>query len=179
VTVLQDQRTHLFHHRYDDAEGTANGVFWGRGNGWALLGLVSTLEELPPDHHARPAVVLSLRRLSGALVAAQDTAGLWHTVIDHPDTYLEASASLMIGGGLMRAARAGWVPASYGDAGLRAWQALWDDIDDHGTVRNVSARTPSRSTAEAYQQRPVGGAYPWGQGAYLLGAAAALGSRPA
>src|SRR5262245_50776998 len=37
VQALQDPRTGLFHHNYNDAIGQKNGCFWGRGNGWAAL----------------------------------------------------------------------------------------------------------------------------------------------
>lgn len=41
-----------------------------------------------------------------AVRALQDEeTGLWHTVLDHSETYLEGSVSLMFGDALMRAGR--------------------------------------------------------------------------
>ena len=49
---LYDKEEHLFYrdHRYF-AKREANGkkVFWGRGNGWVLGGLVEILQALPKD----------------------------------------------------------------------------------------------------------------------------------
>ncbi len=45
--ILQDERSGLFAHGFDDQAGRANGVHWGRGQGWALLGLTDTLDHCP------------------------------------------------------------------------------------------------------------------------------------
>src|SRR5690606_41298336 len=42
AAVLQDA-SGLFHHGYDVHARRPNGVHWGRGQGWALWGLVGTL----------------------------------------------------------------------------------------------------------------------------------------
>ncbi len=178
VQTLQDAKTHLFHHHYDEETGRRNGVFWARGNGWALLGLVQCLEILPRAHPKYPAILRSLEQLAPAVVAAQDRAtSLWHTVLDRPETYVEGSASLMLSCGLMRAGRAGLLDETFADAGARAWDRLWQAVEADGTVRQVSSRTPPRGDPAAYQRRPVGGDFPWGQGPYLLAAAAWLETR--
>lgn len=175
IQALQDPGTHLFHHHYDEQTGRRNGVSWARGNGWAILGLVQCLELLPSAHRKYAVISRSLEHLAAAAVAAQDPeTSLWHTVIDRADTYLEASASLMLSCGLMRAGHAGLLGHAYTNAGARAWDRLRSAVDPDGTVQRVSSRTPPRSDPGAYQLRPVGGPYPWGQGAYLLAAAAAL-----
>jgi unsaturated rhamnogalacturonyl hydrolase len=176
VHALQDPVTNLFHHHYDEGTGRRNGVFWARGNGWATLGLVHCLALLPRTHPEYPAIMRSLELLASALLRAQDPAtALWHTVVDHPDTYLEASASLLLSCGLVRAGRNGILPRQVAEAGARAWRTLWAAVDADGLVQNVSSRTPPLSDPTAYNRRPVGGHYPWGQGAYLLAAAASLG----
>jgi unsaturated rhamnogalacturonyl hydrolase len=175
IGALQDPETCVFHHHYDDEAGRRNGVGWARGNGWAMLGLVYTLESLPRGHEEYGAILGSLTSLADAVVQAQDPAtSLWHTVLDRPETYAEGSASLMLSCGLMRAERAGLLGHAFGEAGARAWAQLRQAVDQDGIVQNVSARTPPRSDPAAYQARPLGGNYPWGQGAYLLAAAAWL-----
>ena len=177
IHALQDPATHLFHHLYDEETGRRNGVLWARGNGWAMLGLVHCLELLPRSHPEYPAIKRSLESLAAAVVQAQDPGtALWHTVVNRPGTYLEGSASLMLSCGLTRAGRAGLLPRQLAGAGARAWEALWAAVDADGVVQHVSARTPPRSDPAAYDQRPAGGHYPWGQGAYLLAAAAFPGA---
>lgn len=175
IQALQDPETHLFHHHYDEQTGRQNGVFWARGNGWAMLGLVRCLELLPPTHPEHAALSRSLENLAAAVLDAQDSGtALWHTVMDRADTYLEVSASLMFSCGLMRAGRAGLLDGAVAHAGARAWNRLWPAVDPDGTVQGVSSRTPPHRDPAAYQLRPVGKSYPWGQGAYLLAAAASL-----
>jgi unsaturated rhamnogalacturonyl hydrolase len=175
VAALQDAGTGLFYHQYDEETGRRNGVLWARGNGWAMLGLVGCLESLPPSHPDYPVILQYFRRLAAAVIGTQDPhTSLWHTVITDAKTSHEGSASLMLSGGLMRAANAGLLEAPFGAAGARAWEQLWNAVDDDGTVRRVSARTPPRSDPGAYESRPMGDNHPWGQGAHLLASAAWL-----
>ncbi|MSS73672.1 MAG: hypothetical protein EXS64_19620 [Candidatus Latescibacteria bacterium] len=176
IAALQNPGTGLFCHNYDDGRGRVNGAFWGRGNGWAALGLVHTLELLPKDHAGYSTIHKSLERLSATIAARQDErTGLWHTVVDHPETYLEGSVSLMFANALMRAVRAGLLPGDCAGVGERAWNALWDQVGPDGLVSNISQRTPPRERPADYNLPPVGGHYPWGQGPYLLAAATYLG----
>lgn len=43
IHLLFDQACNLFHHFWIERQTRRNCVFWGRGQGWALLGLVNTL----------------------------------------------------------------------------------------------------------------------------------------
>ncbi len=74
VGVLQDSTTGLFYHLYDCGHGRTNGAFWGRGNGWAMLGLVDTLEALPLDVPERSAAHECLRRQAAAVAAPPERA---------------------------------------------------------------------------------------------------------
>jgi unsaturated rhamnogalacturonyl hydrolase len=175
IAALQDCKTGLFYHNYDEETGRRNGIHWARGNGWAILGLVRCLESLPPFHLGHSVIRESLRRLACTLVGAQDPeTSLWHNVVDHPETSFETSASLMIACALMRAGRLALLKPVAGTAGARAWLTLWRRVDPDGTVQGVSARTPPRGDVASYEARPTGGNYPWGQGSYLLAAAAWL-----
>ena len=171
VKALQDPDSGLFNHAYDDGCKRTNGTFWGRGNGWAFLGLVYTLKSLPKESPGYSVILRSLESLAESLKSWQDAkTHLWHTVINHFDTYLEASASLMIAEGFLQAVQHGLIPKTYGSVGASAWEALWDQVNRDGVVQNVSARCPAANNAEAYNHRPVGGHWPWGQGAYQLAA---------
>ena len=171
IAALQDPATGLFHHNYDDARAKGNGVFWGRGNGWAALGLACTLTLLPKGHARYSRILESFERMARTLVARQDgETNLWRTVVDHSETTLEASASLMFADALMRGGKAGILPAKAATAGEDAWKALWDQVAADGLVKNVSRRTPPRADVADYTLPPLGGHYPWGQGPYLLAA---------
>jgi unsaturated rhamnogalacturonyl hydrolase len=176
VDALWDRDSWLFRHSYNDETKRVSGALWGRGNGWAMLGLVYCLESLPASHPRYPTILRCAERFARAVVEVQDGGtGLWHTILDDPGTRCEASGSLMLSCGLMRGSRSGTLPPVYGDAGAKAWRTLRDAVEPDGTVRDVSARSAPRNDAQGYDARPPGGHYPWGQGAYLLCAATYLG----
>jgi unsaturated rhamnogalacturonyl hydrolase len=164
--VLWDSRFRLFSHLYDAGRDSVNGVFWGRGNGWASLGMLGTLELVPRDHKRFSEIADLFKAQMESIVHLQDAGGDWHTVLDRADTYREGSLTAMFYCVLRRGMRAGLLPISYTDAASRAWQALQARIDDSGVLMNVSMATPPGST-EDYARIPLGGIFPWGQGPLL------------
>ena len=62
-------------------------VAWGRGNGFAALGLAMTLSELPRNTEGHAHALQSYRRLMAALLPLQTRDGLWRNVVDHPGAY--------------------------------------------------------------------------------------------
>jgi unsaturated rhamnogalacturonyl hydrolase len=53
-------------------------IFWSRGEGWVMGGLVRTLQFLPARDPRRPFYVQRLRELAARLGALQDENGEWH-----------------------------------------------------------------------------------------------------
>ena len=170
--VLQDDRVGLLSHGFDDLGTRPNRVFWGRGQGWALLGLVDTLAALPDDHSARTEIAQRARALIGALARYEDAPGRWHTVVDHGKSYVEASISAFAALGVQRAIRAGVVSRSHADLVRRALEAAVECISDSGGLSGVSLATPVGATADHYARVPLtdGGetSVTWGQGPLLL-----------
>lgn len=158
----------LFHHVYYDSIGAGNPFFWARANGWAALAITEMLDMLPAEYGLAPMLERVLRQLADTLAGCQNASGHWHTVLLDPTTYQEASTSSMVSLALRRAVRRGWLDKSYTSVADRAWEAVLADMDDEGSVLNVSGETPP-GDAEYYQQIPLG-VYPWGQGFTLLAA---------
>jgi unsaturated rhamnogalacturonyl hydrolase len=171
IRVLWDESAGLFHHLYDHSSDRTNGAFWGRGNGWAILGLIDTLEELPDGDPRRPLLERHLRRQAESLAGLQDASGHWRTVLDEPGSYLESSLAAFFCTAFTRAVQVGLLGDSYLDVAERAWIALSSRVDGRGTVLQVSEGTPP-GNAEHYARVPTGGPYPWGQGPALLAASA-------
>lgn len=166
VHALWNPTSGLFCHGYDAATGRANAVHWGRGNGWALLGLIDLLRLLRGDHPARPDLAAIVRRQVDALLVLQDASGHWHTVLDHPDTYLETSVAAMMAWAFPAAVRLGLAPNTAEATGERALDAVLAAVDASGGLTGVSEATPAGDLA-TYATRPTG-IYPWGQGPLLL-----------
>jgi len=167
--VLRDPETGLFHHGYDIASRRRSACRWARGNGWALHGLLDTLEALPSAHPARAEVADLANGLLGALVPLQDASGLWRTVLDDPTTPLENSTAALFASAGLKARRLGQVAPELQEAidsmNARAAAALAAHVDADGGLR-VSAATPVGDRA-TYAERDLG-VFPWGQGPLIL-----------
>lgn len=167
ATLLQDDTTHLFYHQYDGATQQVNGTFWGRGNGWALLGMLKTLLSLPAEHPAYAEIRRRFQDLVAALVACQRSDGEWTTVLDNPATYVEGSLTAMFGFGIEQSIGAGLLPPDYQASADAAWIALQRRLSADGLLEGVSVATPPGDAAH-YNSIPVGVGFPWGQGTALL-----------
>ena len=133
----------------------ASPFYWGRGNAFAGLGFSEALAVLPRDHEARPNLEARHRAHVEALIAHQDPSGAWRQVIDRPDSYLELTATSMIGYALVRGMAGGWLPSTFEDAAARAWSAVADRIDGAGMVRDACMGTGPLATLEEYLERPA------------------------
>lgn len=170
LEVLWDVSSGLFCHGYDAETRRVNAVHWGRGNGWALMGLVDLLRFLSPDHGFRRRVAGVIGRQVEAMLPLQDAGGHWHTVVDQPETYLESSIAAMMAWAIPQAVRLGAVPEALREAALgaaaRARAAMLAVTDPEGNLTGVSEATPAGDLA-IYATRPTG-VFPWGQGPLLL-----------
>lgn len=164
--ALWDAERGLFYHLYDAARDQTNGAFWGRGNGWAALGMVGALEQLPAAHQAYADIAALFLRLMASLVELQTADGEWHTVLDEPSSYCEASLPAMFYYALRRGLALGLLPRGYRVAAERAWGALLARLGADGVLGGVSQASPP-GAAGHYAAIPTGGVYPWGQGPAL------------
>jgi rhamnogalacturonyl hydrolase YesR len=167
--VLQDGRSGLFSHGFNDATGQPNRVHWGRGQGWALLGLVDTLHEVPASHPGAKEIRERLDSLVRGLAECEQLPGVWSTVVDEPETYHEASVSAFVALGVGRAVAREFVSDDYALLVQRAWHATVEHLSPTGELLDVSDATPVGADAAHYDARPLG-SHPWGQGPALLAA---------
>ena len=174
VRVLSDARGPFLAHSYDTGARVLHGYGWGRGNGWALYGMVDTLEFLPDDHPRRAAALASFRRFSAEILAVQDASGFWRTLLHDREAYLESSTATFFGGAFTRAVRLGLLDDAYAVAAELAWQATLSRVDDGGAFYGVSAVTHAGTLLEdevsMYKTLPTE-VNVWGQGSALRFAA--------
>lgn len=162
--VLVDGRIPLLYHGYSEANSGHIGLLWGRGVGWALLGLVDTLADLPAEIKGRDALVADFRSMAGALRNLQAENGHWHTVLDHPETYLESSIACFVCAAFLKGIRTGLLDSSFEECARRSWNAFSGAITETGQLL-VSEATPEGDLA-SYQTLGLG-VFPWGQGPAL------------
>jgi len=166
-----DEQAGLFWHMYDEITARRVGVLWARGNGWVAMSYVQTLAVLDRDSADFRRLSGDYARLIAGLAGVQDKAtGLWHTVLDHPETYLETSASAMILCSLVEARRLGILPEPRDAMIARAWRGVASRVDGDGRVFDVSGGTMP-DTLEVYATK-LKGTFTWGTGAFLLAGSA-------
>jgi len=138
----------LFRHR-PEAD-----VPWGRGNGFAALGLTLTLSDLPRGSAAYDHALQSYRKLMQTLLPYQTRDGLWRNVVNHPGSYPEFSGTAMIGFALERGLKSGWIKGrDYQSAADQAWLAVNSRAASSGSLVDVCESTARFTTEKEYLQR--------------------------
>ncbi|MEO8416624.1 MAG: glycoside hydrolase family 88 protein [Ginsengibacter sp.] len=62
-------------------------MFWSRGNGWVLAGLVRVLENMPTDYPGRKRFVDLYKAMSKKIASLQQPDGTWHASLLDPGSY--------------------------------------------------------------------------------------------
>lgn len=171
IKYLSDVKTGLFFHgwTFDGYHNFAKAL-WGRGNSWYTAGLVDYLECLDGMYGIegfRAFLLSTLLRQVEALEQCQDDSGLWHTILNDSDSYLETSASCAFAYGILKAVRKGFLPARFALVGEKAVHGVLERIDKDGTVTGVSYGTPVFSTIQEYKDIPCC-PMPYGQSMALM-----------
>lgn len=129
-------------HVYSVTRKMLCGVPWSRGNGWCIFTLSEVLEYMPTDHPRRREVLDFFKELSEGYLKLQDENGMWHQVIDVPESFEESSGTAMMVYAFARAVRFGWVDGELKKrltvSASRGWEALRSRcVDIKGNVYGV------------------------------------------
>lgn len=145
---------------------------WGRGNCWVTVAIPDFIEmlKLPQSDGTRLFLVSSLVAQIDALVQCQDAAtGLWHTILDDPTSYLEASATAGFAYGILKSLRMRLIPREerYVNAASKAIRGVLHNISEDGELKQVSFGTPVFDNIGDYKNIPLT-SMPYGQSLALL-----------
>lgn len=176
VRLLQDADTGLFHHFFLERTSRAYIADWGRGQGWALLGLLAVVEHLPSSRD-RAILELSVRRLCEAMERTQRADGHWNAAVEDAVSGVETSTACFMAVGMARAANLGLAEFSAGKGAQRAHDAAVSAMDSEGLLRGVSAEVWASTLPSHYAHVPRDFVVPWGQGPLVLMLAQSLRSR--
>ncbi|MDD3335136.1 MAG: glycoside hydrolase family 88 protein [Eubacteriales bacterium] len=147
----------LWYHGFTfDGRHHFGGAFWARGNSWFTAGAIDFVEWLEKDDCIRRLVTATWQEHCAALVRLQDPqTGLWHTLLDQEDSYLETSASAAISYGLLKGVRLGLLPKEAQAAAERGLNGVLGQVQPDGTVDGVSYGTPMGKDLDFYRQIPL------------------------
>jgi rhamnogalacturonyl hydrolase YesR len=93
---LYDTQEHLYARDSTYLTRTeANGkkMFWSRGNGWVMGGIIRTLKYLPKDDPARARYIAQLQEMAARVAALQGPDGLWKGGLLDPGDYDQPEVS--------------------------------------------------------------------------------------
>ena len=123
---------------------------------------------IPCDEAVRADLTRALARQAESLRKYQDEGGMWHTLVDDPTSYVEASATCGFGYGLLRGVHMGLLDPSYEAVAMKALAPVLDCIGADGVVQQVSYGTPmgreSRDFYKNIELKPM----PYGQALAML-----------
>ncbi|MDR6195424.1 glycoside hydrolase family 88 protein [Siphonobacter sp. SORGH_AS_0500] len=146
----------------------ANGkkIFWSRGNGWVMGGLVRVLQELPKNHPQRDFYLTQFKEMSNRLAALQQADGLWRSSLLDPESFPGGEGS---GSGFNCYAMAWGInqgildKAKFKPVVQKAWtglNSLLTPAGKVGWVQPIGADPRRNFNAESWEV--------YGAGAYLL-----------
>jgi unsaturated rhamnogalacturonyl hydrolase len=145
---------------------------WARANGWALMATAELLDVLPENYPGRAEILEIFRTHARGLVACQSGQGLWHQLLDRPDSYLETSASAIFVYNLARGINRGWLdPLTYGPAVSLGWNAVAQKVNAKGQVEGTCVGTGMGFDPAFYYYRPTNVLAAHGYGPVLLAGA--------
>lgn len=153
---LADTKTGLWFHgwtfqgRHNFAEAR-----WARGNAWITAGMLDLFDLAEVSKPVKDFLLGVLTAQVNALLPLQAASGAWRTLLDDPSSYEEISATAGFGYGLLKGYRLGLGTHEWRAAGLRAVEAVLNNIDETGTVLNVSYGTRMGHDLQFYRDIPI------------------------
>ena len=98
-SLLWDPQEHLFFRDssyFDKREKNGRKIFWSRGNGWVMGGLVRVLEQMPAKDPRRTFYERKLKDMAAAVASLQGADGLWRPGLldaaDYPNPEVSGSS---------------------------------------------------------------------------------------
>jgi unsaturated rhamnogalacturonyl hydrolase len=170
VAYLMDRETGLWFHGWSfDGRHNFAKARWARGNSWLTMVIPDFLElvDLAESDPVRRFLIEVLDAQVAALAVLQDSSGLWHTLLDDPSSYVEASATAGFAYGILKAVRKGYLDADYAWVAEKAVRAIIANVSDDGELQQVSFGTGMGSDLDFYRQIPLT-SMPYGQAMAIL-----------
>jgi unsaturated rhamnogalacturonyl hydrolase len=176
IRVLQDRDSGLFHHFLLEKTLRRYAPGWGRGQGWALLGLLDVLESCP-ESSGLDEIRQAAEMLCNTMVRWQREDGHWWALVDDPLSGPETSTAAFMAVGLRRAQELGvGAGTALETAAERAAAATIRATDESGILTGVSAEVWASTSTDHYRHVPRNFLVPWGQGPLTLALASQLRS---
>jgi unsaturated rhamnogalacturonyl hydrolase len=168
TTHLYDPGEHLFSRDasfLNKVEANGKKLFWSRGNGWVLAGLVDVLQSLAPDDPLRPKYLQQYREMASRIAELQQPDGLWRAGLLDQTSYSNAEIS---GSAFFTYAMAWGLnegvlePKQYAPVVGRSWRGMLQHVYQDGRLGSIQpiGAAPDKFTPSS--------SYVYGVGAFLM-----------
>jgi unsaturated rhamnogalacturonyl hydrolase len=129
----------MLSHQWDcDAQKFLLKDCWGVGNGWTAAGLTRVIRMLPASMQEQKSELLNyLKDIIDGCTAHMREDGLYHNMVDEPDTFVETNLSQMLAYSIYRGIKERWLDASYKDKADKMRAAVHLKVDEFGLVQGV------------------------------------------
>jgi unsaturated rhamnogalacturonyl hydrolase len=171
TNYIYDVPVGLYHHAFYNDQNMNGVAHWGRCNGWVALAQVELLNNLPVNHPKRAELIKLLLRQIVGFSRYQDPTGMWHQVLDRPDSYLESSVTAMFVYTVAKAVNEGWIDKRFISIAQNGWDALAKKITPDGQVPDICIGTSIEEDIRYYYTRPKENNDTHGLGAFLMAGA--------
>ncbi|MCK5210418.1 MAG: glycoside hydrolase family 88 protein [Cyclobacteriaceae bacterium] len=148
-SLFYDTMTGLYSQYYYPNLNVTNNIKWLRGMGWAAIGIVNILSELPEDHPGYERVLNAFQKMVIRISAYQTKSGLWRHLVDKADCFEETSGSTYIVYAIAKGINEGFLDPGYRDVAMAGWQGIVSMQDANGKIKNVTSGV-SGSTSPTY-----------------------------
>ena len=148
VSIDTQQKNGLYWHCH------ASPYFWGRGNAFAAMGFAEALKYLDEHPYRNRLLEIHMKHLN-ALRLYRHESGMWHQIIDNPNSYLEHSATTMIGYSIAQGILGGWLDKNQWLPFLKeVWSGVTARISATGELEQVCVGTGPLDSIDDYINRP-------------------------
>jgi len=150
---------------FTQKETNGKKVFWSRGNGWVMGGLVRMLDNMPENYPDRQKFVDLYKKMAAKIASLQNADGTWHAALLDPESYpvKETSGTGFYCYALAYGINHGLLPyGKYHQVVAKAWNALMGCVQANGKLGYVQqiGEKPEKVTTDDTEV--------YGVGAFLL-----------
>ena len=166
--LLYSQKDHLFSRDksfLDQHEKNGKSLYWSRGNGWVMAGLVRVLQQMPKNYPSRQRYLNQFKEMSDEIASIQGSDGLWRPGLLDPDAYQlpEVSGSSFYTYALAYGINEGILDRKrYFPVVAKAWSGITSHIYEDGRlgcIQPIGAAPGDYTPTDSYV---------YGTGAFLL-----------
>ncbi|KAK7203702.1 Six-hairpin glycosidase-like protein [Myxozyma melibiosi] len=172
IKYLFDRSSGLFFHgwTFDDGGHNFANARWARGNSWITIVIPEFIElvDLAEGDFLRTYLIETLEAQVAALAQTQDSeTGLWHTLLDDPTAYLEASATAGFAYGILKAIRKRYISNKYLPVAHKAIAGVLANVSSDGELLQTSFGTGMGDSLQFYKDIKLT-SMPYGQAMAMM-----------